>query len=96
MTHQNVVPRSQIKYTYYLLEFKDCPNVKGLDEPIDYAICKDFNEVRKWLFFADLDLDDTDGLAEIKIKGIGLTRKQYRDYKNGNFDLTEYRKENAS
>lgn len=63
------------KYTYFKVEIKDWA------EDFDYTICESLNGVLKILKLAEIYLDDPEIDTRIIITGIGLTKKQYAEFK---------------
>ena len=67
---------SDTKYLYFELEFINC-----YMEDCE-AIAEDLDEVREMLQSVEIQLDDPDANAEVRIKGIGLTRAAFENYKD--------------
>jgi hypothetical protein len=66
--------KNEDKYFYYRVEFKDC----GLE--FDYVICKSLNQVLSCLKYVDAELDDDTKEVIVTVRGIGMTKQEYRDY----------------
>jgi hypothetical protein len=65
----------EVKYTYFRIDFKDWP------EDYDYTICEDLSAVSKHFRFAEVHLDDPYRKTEVKVTGIGLTRREFNQWK---------------
>ncbi len=68
----------ETKYLYYRIDFIDCGNVE-----YDYTICETLDEIMDNITMVDTDLDDDTRNAEVKIKGIGMTKKEYSEFVKG-------------
>jgi hypothetical protein len=72
---------SDAKYLYYHLDFyKD-----GLYQHECYA--EDLDDVRGYLQWWEVEFDDEDTKAEIRIKGVGLTRAAFEEFKKEQKDF---------
>lgn len=64
-------------YTYYRLDFKNC----SLE--YDYTIVPEIKDIADYITAVELDLDD-DRDAQVIITGVGMTERQYNNFKNIN------------
>jgi len=74
----NEIKKDGEKYLYFRLDFTNCPTFD-----FDYTICVDLSEVSDYLSLVETDLDN-DGEASVKITGIGLTNKEWREWQKKN------------
>lgn len=62
-------------YTYYQLD------LEGISLDWNTTICESLDEVRDVLQYLDIFFDEPDSEARITIRGIGMTRSAYEDWK---------------
>jgi hypothetical protein len=66
---------SETLYTYYQLD------IEGMPLDWDTTICESLDYVRDTLQFLDTYLDDPDCEAKVIIRGIGMSREAYAEWK---------------
>lgn len=66
------------KYLYYEVTLTDC------SQEWDVTICETLNQVLGVLRLVDIDFDDLERMAMVHIRGIGMTRKAYAEWKKEN------------
>lgn len=74
----NELRRGEEKYTYFKIDFKECPTFD-----FDYTICTDLNEVSDYIMLVEGDLDANER-ASVTITGVAMTDNEWRKWQKEN------------
>ncbi len=62
-------------YTYFRIDYINCSSVE-----YDYTIVESIEDISDNIRVAEIDLDDPNSDSQVKITGVGMTRKQYDNF----------------